>query len=334
MKSKISLIIWFFCLLSVIIGIYIYNIPTEPKKKIMEQSSIQTGQIITTNEEVVSIWSKKVEVADSVIDDGNVWNIITEWNIEKCKEIKDALQKQYCMNQINLELAISEKDYKYCDLIRGTILKNNCKNELNSYFMNEWKCENINDINVKNICILDQSISKWIQITQKNCIQITQKNEKDKCNDYYYYTYVANDKTIKTNTYCDKILKNTDKNNCYQLVKSRLVVQNSQTETKIVVNGKILPEVEKECQNIIDTTSKNTCLQTEYSKVAVEKKDISYCDSISDTKAASECKNYYNGMDDLATFQLAKEKKDKTLCNKIVDIIAKEQCIAIISSLK
>ena len=311
-----------------------FNKTEKPENK---PTNIQTGESIQDDSKnETQSWAAAISSLQTVVEDYWVNEIIAKKDVKLCASILDSAQKIFCINQINYNLAVEMGDYKYCALIRGSNMKNKCKEYLDKYFESNGKCDSITDANKKSICKMEDKLSNNQQVDQKTCSTITSVADKNKCFDYYYYNIVANNPSITSQAGCDVILNPTDKKNCYQLIDARKTKTTEAKETLgVKVDGsKNIPALEKKCAWVIGGKWKDDCLEKEYSKIAVEKKDITYCDVIVNSESAQGCKNYYHGLSDLEYFKNAKNNKDVSQCNNIQDELSKKQCITIVSSLK
>lgn len=288
---------------------------------------------ITTQEETpieVSSWITSDNTPEKQVY--NLDEIISSRDIKNCDKIENTLDKISCTNSIYLLLAQENKDYSYCDKIRWTQYKENCITSVNNIHLKDGQCDNIKNSSDKNICTLEKNIEESKNIKLSDCNNIQDKEIQNKCSNYYYITYVQNTPDIKENSYCEKITNEYDKANCNEIIKERNWAQNEQKQVQNIISNsqwkdKKMIEIEQNCSKLPwGISSFEKCREEKYSVLAVEAKDVSLCNNLSNASAQNNCKNYYVGLTDLEIFQKARDTKNINLCNDIQDSLSKEQC--------
>lgn len=271
---------------------------------------------------------------------------------------------------------VNNYNLSWCSLIKNNLLKETCVFDIKTSL---WKIKNTGDCNIfnkkKKECI------DYVYMQNFDCDEIQDLNKKEICKDDFYYNkavkekkayyclYIKDPKIIK---YCYSIIKNNNKNywnwwqNNWSCGNVNIFMKKCKDyDTKCKINKlKIefssepsLQEKEKICKkiwtldkneyhscidsfyyvkslqimdpsickNIIDESQKKICYKDTYFKKATEYIMPKLCDEIDDKNKQIECK------DKVLLNKIARDHVgDMNMCDKMVLSQYKEQCYSII----
>ncbi len=254
----------------------------------LENNDLTSCQKITWNEEM------RIQCEDNL----NYAKAIQSSDISLCKKLHSKDLKAQCLDRVYMSLAIDQKDQKICKKIEDKALKNNC---LDQIFMTLAR-------NATNI---------------SQCSKITSTQLKKQCEDNFY---LKNGIKALNMDECDKISNSKTREKCKKSIQKNIVVK--EESKKAAENAKISRSSE-EILEICDTlTGKKAiiCKNSVYPQLAFDKKDLSYCDKISDETEIAECKKTQGRRINSYYLRQSLASKDKTVCDKILDEDLKKVC--------
>ena len=220
-------------------------------------------------------------------------------NDEKlCEQIADETMKTKCFDQIYLSLAIRASDKSLCEKITDSATKKNCTDQILALsgvaVKSADECKVISNMSLKQKCLNNFYFENSVSNLDKNgCSQITELSLKDRC--------------LNTIT---KSIEITEA--------SKIQAQGTYQTTE---------EKLKTCDQLTGDSATSCKNESNYS-LAGEKKDISYCNNITDSNLKTNCiqtqsmsiNNYY--------LKQAIRLKDSSLCNKILDSGLRTTCLS------
>jgi hypothetical protein len=215
-----------------------------------------------------------------------------------CEQIKDGALKTKCYDQIFLGAAIKNSDKSLCEKINDATIKQNCSDQviaLSSVAVKQAAdCEAVKDIKLKQTCLDNYYFAaSTAGMDNAGCANISNPDLKDRC-----------EKTIAKNIEVTEASKQ-QATRTYQTTEQRL----------------------QSCSSMSGADASSCKDQANFS-LAGEKKDISYCNKISDSQLQGNCiqtqsisiNNYY--------LKQAMRLKDSSLCGKILDAELRTSCLS------
>lgn len=250
-------------------------------------------------------------------------------DISGCAEItwNEELKKR-CEDDLNYPAALKSGDPSQCKKIHNKELKDQCYNKV--YMSNavdqkdSGLCNKITDEALKEMC-LDQVL----MIVSRNansisdCAAINSEQLRKQCEDSYYLKSSAKE---LNEAGCNNISDPLMAERCKSTVSKNINVMEQSKKAEENAN------VVKSSQEILGMCSNLTgnkvlvCKDAVYPQLAYDKKDLSYCENISDKNKIEECKEEQSERINTYYLRQAIAKHDKSLCGQILDDDLKEVC--------
>jgi len=215
----------------------------------------------------------------------------------ECKKIQNDILKQQCYNKVYLNVAVDEQSLEICDNISDAVIKKLCNSQVHALL-----ARNSSDIN--------------------SCNEIDSGYLRDNCQDNYYLKSSAESHDDNT---CNNIKDPNSKQQCIETVKNNIAVIEA---NKIAIKNRS-NRTTQDLMDICNSLSGDRaikCKDMVYPKLAMEEKDISYCDKISDSILASKCKEQNNQNIDQYFIRQAIASNDISFCEKISSEIIQTTC--------
>ena len=256
-------------------------------------------------------------------------NAILSGNIEDCEAITwDEKLKQQCLDNLLYANSLKSGDEEVCNQIANEIMRIQCLNEV---YMNAALtqrdislCELIPDLDTKQLCkdrvqvILAQDADSL-----DDCAVINSDSLRANCEDKFYINdSIAN----KDPSGCDNIQDAELKSQCTTTIENNITVIET---TKTAIAAAKTPKTSLELLAVCDKLSGESaskCKDMIYPKLAIEEKDISYCNKISDSDTASQCLLEKGQSIDQYYLREAMTTGDLSLCDKIANQSIQTTC--------
>lgn len=231
-------------------------------------------------------------------EDGiNFTKFIKGGNEHDCQKLHDANLRQQCFDKIYYNAAIEDQSIKLCEKINDTTLKQNCLDKVQAYLGRNAKnaddCKAIINPQLKQNCLDNFYLSKSVKSL-----------EVDKCKN-------INDAELQKE--------------CTQTVKHSIKVK-EENKKYAVREYKSNTEMLTECDKLNDEKS-DKCKDDANFNLALEKKDLSYCNAIDDEDKKQKCIGEQSNNISRFYLRQAIVKKDSSLCNKITDVSLRQTCV-------
>jgi len=216
---------------------------------------------------------------------------VSKNNLDICNSLTTDKAKYTCYK----EYAQSKKDISICDKIQENSIKEDCYLEVASEGEYISLCDKLSDDFSKVMCqmeVVENIAKKEKDIYLSLCQRIDLEASRANC--YRVAAILKKDPSI-----CDNITGEAEKENkawCY---------------SDSISTREHLPY----CEKMPNDFYRYTC----YAKVAVNSKDVTLCEKISDLK--------YSGVKDNCYLKIAQETKNSSLCQKITDPETKDECL-------
>ncbi len=241
---------------------------------------------------------------------------------EGCEEIEhnEELQ-QLCFDTMNYGTALQKKDEKLCEEIKDKVLKEKCCDSiylgLATENSDESLCEKIKNPGIKQSC-LDQIRSLFGRTAKSadSCEQIQDSALKQNCLDNFYFA-ASNESTDEES--CDVIKDGDLKERCTKTVAKNIEIAEI-TKTQITRTYQTAEEK-------ITTCETNECKNEANFNLALEKKDLSYCNLITDVDMQANCIKTQSATINSYYLKQATSLKDPSLCTKILDEVLRQTCL-------
>ena len=215
-----------------------------------------------------------------------------------CEKIVDSEIKTKCYDQIYLSIAISESDTKFCDKIENSEIKQNCLDQLLAFSGRTLKsaaeCNAIKDIKLKQTCL-----------------------------DGFYFENSINNMTKDS---CGLVKNKELRERCENTIEKKVEVAEA-TQKQIVGTYQTVEEKLEECGSMTGQKATDCNDKVNFS-LAQKNKDISYCNSISDSSSKSDCIEINSASINNFYLKQATLNSDPSLCNKILDSELRTSCIS------
>lgn len=250
-------------------------------------------------------------------------------DMSDCDKItwSDELKKQ-CEDNLSYAESIKSGDESQCENLADEALRNQCYDKI---YMNlavddqdMASCEKITDANLKSMCLdqVQMILSRYAQ-TVDDCAVITSDSLRKQCEDNFYLQSSKTDLSVEN---CDNISDANLSDQCKQTVTQNIeVVQQSQQAAQTATVTKTFQEILDLCDNLSGNRSVS-CKDAVYPQMAFDRKDLSYCDKISDELVAVQCRKDQGDKINAYYLRQSLASKDKSLCELITDSELKSLC--------
>ena len=239
---------------------------------------------------------------------------------EGCEEIKyDEELKQACSDTLLYNSGIQKNDERLCEKIKDSDLKNKCFDYIYSNIaaktFDEDLCNKIKHLELKQNCLdrIQASFGRTAKSTE-TCEVVEDENLKQNCLDDFYFSHSIENLSPES---CENIVDIELKERCTKTVAKNIEVIEI-SKTQVVREYQTSEEKLAGCDQL-SGVSADICKNEANYNLALEKKDLSYCNAITDTDKQNQCirvqganiNNYY--------LRQATSKKDPSLCSKVLD---------------
>jgi len=214
-----------------------------------------------------------------------------------CEKLHNEKLKLECYDKIFYSAARELKDEKLCNKIKNEELKQSCidfvKLSLSRNATSADDCNGISNEGLKSECLNNFYFKSSVRsLDEESCKNIKNGELQDRC-------------------------KTT-------IVQNKIVAEKSKKEA--IVKRKTTEQILDSCNELDEERSTKCKDETNY-KLALEKRDPSYCNQVSDSTKRTECINEQQSNQDGVYLREALSKKDATTCNKITNIQLKSDCL-------
>lgn len=232
------------------------------------------------------------EVAKQKCEDTLLYGSALEKNSEQmCKQIHDEDLRTRCLDSIYSSLAIKTLDSEFCNQITNPDIKQNCLDRIKASFGRTAK-------------------------SAQDCEGIENEDLKQGCLDDFYFSDSVGNLSLES---CNNILNAKLKDRCTQTVAKNIEVMEI-AATHSARTYKSTEEKLQECET-------DECKDEANYNLALVKKDLSYCNIISDAKKQEHCIKTQTININSYYLRQATSRKDPSLCSKILDDSLRTTCL-------
>lgn len=241
---------------------------------------------------------------------------------EGCEEIKnDEELRQLCLDTMNYNKALQKGNEKLCEEIKDKTLQQKCLDsiylKLAGQNFDKDLCEKIKNIDIKQSCLDQiQSLLGRTAASAASCDSIQDKALKQNCLDNFYFAASSESLDKKS---CDVIKGNELKDRCVKTVAKNIEIAEV-TKVQVI-------RTYKTAEDKMTTCETDECKNEANFNLALEKKDLSYCNLITDTEMQANCIKTQSATINNYYLKMAVSKKDPSICNKILDEGLRQNCI-------
>lgn len=227
-----------------------------------------------------------------------IYNSAIQKNDETlCEKISDKDLRDECFDHVYSKLAAQTFDENLCKKIKDDLLKQNCLDRIQASFGRTAEsaetCEKIEDEILKQNCLDNFYFSSSIDsLSQESCENIVDIELKERCS-----------KTVAKNIEVAEISK------------TQVVREYQSSEEKLKACAELSGEDADLCQDEANFD------------LALEKKDLSYCNAISDAGKQNQCIRVQSANINNYYLKQATSKKDPSLCSKVLDESLRSICL-------
>ncbi|MFH0820993.1 MAG: hypothetical protein V1908_04420 [Candidatus Peregrinibacteria bacterium] len=251
----------------------------------------------------------------------------TTGKLEDCEALFDETKRQTCKDQLNLSMALKGNDETLCDVLSDPVQATQCKDQIYSRSameeLNSAFCEKIQDLSLKQNC-LDrlQSLLAGQNRSLSGCEAIKDATAKTQCLNQIYYSSGVE---FLDKNHCNKITSSSLQERCQATIEqNQRVIALSQNQ--IVRQAQALETVSSRC-DLLQETSRTECQDEVNYKLALEKRDLNYCNQVSNVARRNECLTVQTGHINRFYLTQAIAKHDPALCQKILSDDLRRNCL-------
>jgi hypothetical protein len=214
-----------------------------------------------------------------------------------CETIEDEALKQECLDRVYLTLAVADSDVELCRKIKDEILKQSCLDQI-------------------------QALAGRTAESAAACDVIQDANLKQTCLDNFYYTSSTENLSEAT---CENIQDSDLRERCSKTVAKNIEVAEI---TKVQAERTYQTSEEKmEGCDALEGEEAQFCKDEANYTLALEEKDLSYCNLIDDQTLQTKCIQVQGAAINKYYLRMATAKKDASLCVKILDEALRSTCL-------
>lgn len=216
----------------------------------------------------------------------------------QCKEIKNDELRETCLNKVLFAIASQSYDIDLCQQISNAELKQSCIDRVQAFLGRTAKtgaaCDRIQDEALKLECLDNFYYSNSIdELNASGCQNIKSENLKERCN-----------KIVSKNLEVIEVAKNQK----HEFKTPQQTLQNCSNQNEAFV---------EQCEDGANM------------QLAATKRDLSYCNNISDTDLEQKCIQKTTIAIAKYSLSVAMAKKDPSYCNQIPDSETRTTCITL-----
>ncbi|MBN2096770.1 hypothetical protein JW752_05275 [Candidatus Peregrinibacteria bacterium] len=239
-----------------------------------------------------------------------------------CEAIQfDAEARQQCEDTLAYNEALKKNDEKLCRQISDEVLKIKCLDALYSRLaiqaLDAELCRKIDDEVLQQECL--DRIQATFGRTAKSaatCEGIEDKTLRQSCLDNFYYSRSV--ETLSKES-CNQIISAELKDRCVKSVaKSTEVLEVAKAQTVRTYQSH---------EETLKTCTTDACKDDANYNLALVKKDLSYCNAITDEDRQGQCIKTQTVSINTYYLRMAMSKKDASLCDKILDSTLRSACL-------
>ncbi len=250
-------------------------------------------------------------------------------DVSECAKItwNDELKKE-CEDNLIYDSIVKSGDVSQCDDIAGEILRIQCYDRIYMSSAIDQKdseiCAKITDAGLKQMCMdqIQMMLARYAT-SADDCSSITSELLRKQCEDNYYLKSSAKELNADG---CSNISDQNVAAQCRSTIARNInAIQQSKIAAENASTVKTLTEILNLCDNLNESKAA-MCKDSVYPQLAFDRKDISYCDKISDDLKSSECTKEQG--DKINTYYLRQSLTlhDKDVCDRISDNELKTLC--------
>ena len=248
---------------------------------------------------------------------------------EGCENIQyDAELRQLCFDTLAYNEALRKNDENICGQISDEKLRAQCYDQVYLSLalknFDESLCEKIKDLSVKRNCQDQILVVSGVPVKNSaDCDAISDAYLKQMCLDTYYFEASVGD---LDEAGCERIKDVKLKERCMNtVVKSAQIIESSKKQA--VRTYQTAEEKLKSC-NEMTGDNMDACKNEANFSMAGEKKDISYCNNITDSEIRANCVTTQSVTINGYYLKQAIRLQNVSLCDKILDSSLRSTCIA------
>lgn len=246
-----------------------------------------------------------------------------------CHSIADEAKQRLCLDQLAFNEALKNKDETQCELLVDPVSRDSCKNQvfaaLATRELDTAFCEKISESSLKQYCFDRlQSLLSGNSRSLDSCEKITDKTLKNQCEDQVHFA--ASTQNTDSGG-CEKIVKASLRERCSATVaQNQKVLALAQTQAQRVRKPVSAVALIKTCETLGEGA--DPCQNQANFNLALEKKDLSYCQKITDPIQQNECLEVQGGNLNRFYLKQAIALHDASACQKILNADLKTACMA------
>lgn len=248
-----------------------------------------------------------------------------------CDKIESQEKRGYCRDEILLIQAEENNDYTHCADIINETMRSRCQgDEARKQIMevtNISDCEDIASKSERELCfdfyIAQKAAAQNEQEGLSTCDQISNTDLRKQCKLKNAVQAAEQSNKIEP---CEQLEDEELQATCLKQLKFEL--DKEVTET-FIADGDI-----EGCASMADAGGRQYCLDNALMMKAVEKHDPKLCRDITSDKKRTQCSEDAGKAENMFLFETAKDKKDVKWCDLITNPDAQKSCISIVSNLK
>jgi len=251
-----------------------------------------------------------------VLDDRNIGDALKSGDVNDCDVILDEALRNKCKDNLSYAGIILSGNEDACSAITNDAMRHQCVDQiLLGAAMEAFDpklCEEIQSEALKTKCLNQMQVTVTRTATSTDdCALIRDPLLKQQCMDNVYLATSTNAKTAEG---CESIQSGLVQERCKADVAESLEVDQAK-EAYIIATANAAPVTAQQALSICDT---DACKDKINYNLAFEKKDLSYCNKISDSEMQKLCVQHQTENIDAYYLKAATATKNESLCSKII----------------
>ncbi|MBN1258954.1 hypothetical protein JXA05_04330 [Candidatus Peregrinibacteria bacterium] len=269
---------------------------TPEQKKEVDNAALSQALLSGSAEDCEKItWDEALK--KQCLDAANFADILRGGDEKQCEKLHDPKMKQDCYDKIYQASAKDTLDIALCEKIANEALKQNCKDTL--------------------LALMGRKAS-----SVQDCDAIQDPALRKNCRDSYFFE-ASVDSLDEAN--CDRIGDAATKDRCVAtIVQNKKVIAEAQSQA--VREYKSGTEILSGCDKFSGEAA-IACKDEANFDLALEKKDLTYCNTIVDAVLKNKCVNEQGANINRFYLRQAVAKKNPTLCGKITNEETRSLCL-------
>lgn len=256
-------------------------------------------------------------------------NALDSGDISDCSKITwNETMREQCEDSLNYNSILKSGDASQCNDLNDEALRVDCFDKAYMSAAVDQRdselCEKITDAGLKQMCLDQiQMVVTRYATSADDCSPITSDLLRKQCEDSFYLKSSAKELNAEG---CNNISDSNVAEQCKETVTRNIeAMERNKIAAENASSVKTLQEILDLCEGLNESKA-ILCKDSVYPQLAFDKKDVSYCNKISDELKAGACTKEQGDKINSYYLRQSLASHDKSVCDQISDTELKDLC--------